>query len=80
MFAENFTARKLNFFDEKVNIYGNVAWIEFYWVFDGTLKYNNSSVQTKGRETQIWRKLNKEWRLVHIHYSDMPAPEADQDL
>jgi hypothetical protein len=78
MFKENFTTRKLSFYDLKFADYGNVAWLEFYWVFDATLKINNSRVQTKGRETQIWRKVNLEWRLVHVHYSGMPVTGQGQ--
>jgi hypothetical protein len=73
MFKDNFISRKLSFFDVKFAYYGNVSWLTFYWVFDATLKADNSTVQTKGRETQIWKKINSEWRLVHVHYSDMPA-------
>jgi len=73
MFKDNFSTRKLSFFDIKFAYYENVSWLTFYWIFDGTLKINNSSVQTRGRETQIWKKVNREWRLVHVHYSEMPV-------
>jgi ketosteroid isomerase-like protein len=72
MFRDNFTSRKLTFSNLKYAYYGNVSWVTFYWIFDGTLKADNSAVQTKGRETQIWKKVNNEWRLVHVHYSAMP--------
>jgi ketosteroid isomerase-like protein len=78
MFRTAFTTKKLNCFNEKVAVYGNVAWVEFYWVFDATFKKNNNPLQTKGRETQIWRKINNEWKLVHIHYSNMPVTAAGQ--
>lgn len=35
-------------------------------------------MQTKGCETQIWRKSHNEWKLVHIHYSGMPVTGQDQ--
>jgi len=73
MFKDNFSTRKLSFSDLKFAYYGDVSWLTFYWTFDGTLKMNNNPVQTKGRETQIWRKINYEWRLVHVHYSEMPV-------
>jgi hypothetical protein len=80
MFKENFTARKLTFHDVKFAYYDNVSWLTFYWTFDATLKMNNSTVQTKGQETQIWRKINYEWRLVHVHYSSKPVTGQGQGL
>jgi hypothetical protein len=74
MFEDYFTAKKLSFFDLRTTVYKNVAWLQFYWIFDGTLRKDNSPVQTKGRETQIWRKMDGDWRLVHVHYSEMPDP------
>jgi hypothetical protein len=73
MFSENFSTRKLSFFNLKSVYYGDVSWVTFYWTFDAILKSDNSAVKTKGRETQIWRKINYEWRLVHVHYSGMPV-------
>ena len=78
MFKDNFSARKLSFFDIKFAYYGDVSWLTFYWIFDATLRMNNNPVQTKGRETQIWRKVNYEWRLIHVHYSGMPVTGQDQ--
>lgn len=78
LFATFFTDKKLNFFNEKLTVYDDVAWVEFYWVFDAMLKMDNSAIQTKGRETQIWKKINSEWRLVHVHYSGMPVTETGQ--
>jgi hypothetical protein len=72
MFKENFSSRKLSVYNIKSTYYGDVSWVTFYWIFNGTLKSDNSAVITKGRETQIWRKINYEWRLVHVHYSGMP--------
>jgi hypothetical protein len=48
--------------------------------FDATQEMMNKPIQTKGRETQIWRKLDNEWRLVPIHYSGMPVTGQDQGL
>lgn len=77
MFADNFTKRDLKSSDEKINVYGDTAWVEFYWVFDATLK-GNIPLQTKGRETQIWKKEANEWRIVHVHYSGMPVAAPRQ--
>mgnify|MGYP000350742025 CR=1 FL=1 len=59
-FGDFFSKRKLNISNEHINVYGDIAWTEFYWVFDAVLKKDNSSLQTKGRETQIWRKIKNE--------------------
>jgi hypothetical protein len=49
---ENFPIRNLTFFNVKSANYGDVAWLEFYHVFDATMKLNNPPVQTRGAETQ----------------------------
>jgi ketosteroid isomerase-like protein len=72
-FGEQFSKRDLKISNEHINIYGNVAWAEFYWTFNATFKKGGEPLQTKGRETQIWRKTNGNWRLVHVHYSNMPT-------
>lgn len=72
VFRERFQFRDLKSKDESINIYGETAWVEFYWVFYATFK-NGDSLQTKGRETQILQKIDGQWRIVHIHYSNMPV-------
>ncbi|HTS44792.1 MAG TPA: nuclear transport factor 2 family protein [Puia sp.] len=74
-FRETFAKRQLNILNEHITLYGDVAWAEFYWVFNATFKKGNQLLQTKGRETQIWRKSDNEWRLVHVHYSNMPITQ-----
>jgi hypothetical protein len=72
MFVGAFTSRELKGLNEKVSMYGDVAWLTFDWIFDATLKFDNSKIQTKGREIRVWRKINNEWLLVHVHYSGLP--------
>jgi ketosteroid isomerase-like protein len=71
-FANAFSERSLTIYNEEINVYDGIAWATFYWTFDATFKGGNKPMQTKGRETQVWRKLNNEWHLVHVHYSNMP--------
>jgi hypothetical protein len=78
MFRDNFTERKLSADRIKFANYGEFAWLEFSWVFDATMKVMNKTIQTRGRETQVWRKINNEWRLVHVHYSGMPVTGQGQ--
>lgn len=55
---------------------GNAGWGEFYWDFNATLM-DGTKISTSGRETQVWRKEQGVWKIVHVHYSEMPvAPQA----
>ena len=71
-FRDNFSARKLTFSSLKYYYSNDISWLTYYWMFDA-ISATNTPVQSKGRETQIWRKINHEWRLVHVHYSAMPV-------
>lgn len=65
--------RDLKSYDESITRYDDMAILEFYWVFDATFVGADSmSIQTKGRETQVLKKIDSTWRIVHIHYSGMP--------
>lgn len=69
-----FSERKLNISDISVHVYGDTAVVEFYWHFMAKLTKDGSKLETKGRETQVYhRTAPNEWRLVHVHYSGMPA-------
>lgn len=72
MFGSRFAQRDLKSFDETITQYGDMAVLEFYWIFDATFA-DGAPIQTKGRETQVLKKTGGEWRLVHVHYSGMPA-------
>jgi ketosteroid isomerase-like protein len=73
MFGTRFTTRDLKSYDETITLYGDMAILEFYWVFDAILAGDNPvPIQTKGRETQVLKKFGETWRIVHIHYSGMP--------
>jgi len=72
MFEKTFTQRALKISNQDIQIYGNMAVVVFSWVFDATFN-DGSPIQTKGRETQVYNKIDKEWKIVHIHYSNMPV-------
>lgn len=65
-----FSARELKVHDVEIYLNGNSAWSEFHWDFHATLRKDGSAVTTHGVETQIYRKEDGEWRLVHVHYSE----------
>ena len=67
-----FKTRDLKSSNEIINVYNDVAWVEFYWVFDASFT-DGKPMQTKGRETQILKKIDNQWRIVHVHYSGMPV-------
>lgn len=71
----NFSKRELTVDESTVQIrvYNDAAWAEFYWTFDATMSKDGSTIQTKGRETQVYRKTENGWRIVHVHYSSMPV-------
>ena len=68
-----FSERKLTVKDVSIHQYGETAYAEFYWDFAAKLRKDGSPVNTSGRETQIYHKEKRVWRLVHVHYSAMPA-------
>lgn len=79
MFGSMFSKRDLKSNDENIIIYRDMAILEFYWVFDATFAGEKPApLQTKGRETQVLKKIKGEWKIVHIHYSSMPVTGEGQ--
>ena len=74
MFDSRFSSRDLSAYNETISLYGDMAVVEFYWTFNATFSGDNpTAIQTKGRETQVLKKFGDEWKLVHVHYSNMPV-------
>jgi ketosteroid isomerase-like protein len=69
-----FSARDLTMHDVMIYVNGAAAWSEFHWDFHATLRKDGSAVTTHGVETQVYRKENGQWRLVHVHYSEDRQP------
>lgn len=61
-------SRKLHTLSEAINVNGDSANVQLYWVFD-TVDAGGEAHQTRGRESLIFEKISGEWRLVHVHYS-----------
>ena len=76
--GQTFSERKLTVKDVVIHVDGATAWAEFYWDFAAKLRTDGSPVATHGRETQVYRKVNGSWRLVHVHYSGMPVTDERQ--
>jgi Xaa-Pro aminopeptidase len=78
LMGETFSERKLSFHDVTVQVLGDAAVAEFYWDFVAKLRKDGSPITTHGRETQVYRKMQDGWRLVHVHYSGMPVRDDSQ--
>lgn len=68
-FGSSFAERKLTARDVSVHVNGDTAWAEFYWHFVAKPSNGGVSIQTDGRETQVYNKVGNRWQLVHAHYS-----------
>ncbi len=73
LMGDTFSERKLSIHDISAHVYGETAWAEFYWDFNAKFRKDGSPITTHGRETQVYRKEQGRWRLVHVHYSAMPV-------
>lgn len=68
-FFAMFTDRKLTARDISIHVFHDSARAEFYWHFTAKQKSNGMPVETDGRESQVYNKIDGHWRLVHVHYS-----------
>jgi ketosteroid isomerase-like protein len=78
LMGETFSERKLTPRDITIRVYGDAAWAEFYWDFAAKFRKDGQTITTHGRETQIYRKIEGSWRIIHVHYSGMPATQPGQ--
>jgi Xaa-Pro aminopeptidase len=78
LMGDTFSERKLSFHDVSVHVFGDAAYAEFYWDFTAKFRKDGSPLTTHGRETQLYRKTPKGWRLLHVHYSGMPVAAERQ--
>ena len=67
-----YSKRKWNIVYERIWLFECAASVEIEWKMDVTQKKNNSALQLKGKETQLWAKLNGEWKLTQVHDSGIP--------
>ena len=78
LMGQTFSERNLSPRDISIHVYGDSAWAEFYWDFSAKFRKDGSPITTHGRETQLYRKIDGRWRLVHVHYSGMPIAEQNR--
>src|SRR5437879_5523754 len=78
LMGETFSERKLSVHDVSIHVFGDTARAEFYWDFAAKFRKDGSPLTTHGRETQLYQREQGRWRLVHVHYSGMPATGEPQ--
>jgi ketosteroid isomerase-like protein len=71
--GKTFSKRKLVPKDVLAHVYNDTAWAEFAWDFEATVRSDVTPFRSAGRETQIYRREDGQWRIVHVHYSGMPV-------
>lgn len=73
-FIKGFSASgaKLSSISEVINVSGNMGYVQLYWLFERNNPDGGKSLG-RGRESLLFEKINDEWRLVHVHYSPLPA-------
>jgi ketosteroid isomerase-like protein len=71
--SKTFSERKLTVKDIEVQVYGDAAVATFYWDFVARMRADGRTLKTQGRETQVYRRSDRGWSLVHVHYSGMPV-------
>lgn len=77
--VDTFVSRKLELVGEPdIHIYGNTAVVEFYWIFHAKFRSDNTPAVTKGRESQVLVKTDGDWKIVQVHYSNMPVTGAKE--
>ncbi len=70
---DRFSERKLNIHHVVVHVLKDAAWAEFYWNFTAKLRSDGSTLETAGRESQVYIKSESGWSIIHVHYSGMPV-------
>jgi ketosteroid isomerase-like protein len=68
-----FSERDLQPSNVLMRVKGDSAWLAFDWVFNAKLT-NGQPIASKGWESHMYEKIEKGWRIVHLHYSVPPPP------
>ncbi|ABG42400.1 conserved hypothetical protein [Paraglaciecola sp. T6c] len=75
----NFSTRELTLKNISINMLDeNTAWAEFYWDFNAVFAKDGHKITTEGRETQVYKREQDGWKIVHVHYSGPAVTGARQ--
>ena len=69
----SFTQRELKPSNVAIQAVGDVGWAVFDWEFRATQTDGKAS-QSRGWETQVYRRTDRGWRIAHAHYSVPATP------
>ena len=73
---QTFSERDLRPSNVSLHVMGDSAWLAFDWAFTAKLA-NGEPIASKGWESHVYRKTDRGWRIVHLHYSvPPPVPPA----
>jgi Xaa-Pro aminopeptidase len=78
LMGDTFSQRNLSVHDLSISVFDDSAVAEFYWDFAAKFRKDGSPITTHGRETQVYQRVQGEWRLAHVHYSGMPVSGGQQ--
>jgi len=68
-----FSERDLRPSNVSMHVMGDSAWLAFDWAFTAKLA-NGQPMASKGWESHMYQKVDRGWRIVHLHYSVPPPP------
>ena len=71
------TDRRYEMIDPKVQCFGDVALLTFNVVNYGKLPGQAESVLSRWNSTEIYRRVDGKWRIIHSHWS-FTKPEVKQ--
>jgi uncharacterized protein (TIGR02246 family) len=69
----SFTKRELTLSNVAIQATRDVGWAVFDWEFNATQTDGKPS-QSRGWETQVYRRTDRGWRIAHAHYSVPATP------
>ena len=67
-----FTERNLTPSHVAITVNGDTAWTVFDWTFAATTA-DGKPFSSKGWETHVYRKTDRGWAILHLHYSGQPT-------
>lgn len=58
--------------DEQIHVVGDLAWVHAVLEFEADFGVMGTVVQP-ARETEIWQRIDGDWKMVHLHCSGYEA-------